>query len=234
MDAHNAQHQVHDTSLHQIEPGAVRSNTSLTVQTVYIGMLLELQEIHWSYNFLAGIAGWSLLAGFLVIPGTFTTLQKSSAFEESLRQSNAEKLILDTIQNPPLVAMAWLFLGTGAGLMLFLFLRWRHNYIWLINRLFIPTSLNTLAGLLTAVINVFTAKDGYWSIMALLTVITSGLLAAMSLALVIIYQFWKLRLVKDDHYRESKAGMRLMNPEVRERSSSPYPLGSSSFTKRED
>lgn len=135
MDNHNIPPHGDDSS-HQMKPGIVRSETSLTVQTAYVEMLLELQDIHWAYNFLAGFAGWSLLAGFLVIPGTFTSLQKSGAVEKGLGQGKAEKVILDTIQNPPLVAMAWLFLGTGAGLMLFLFLKWRYNYIWLTNRLF--------------------------------------------------------------------------------------------------
>lgn len=68
--------------------------------------------------------------------------------------------------------------------------------------------------------------------MALLTVITSGVLAATSLVLAIIYQFWKLRLVKEEHERETKAGLHLVNPAASERSTS-HPLGPSA-TKRED
>ncbi|KAA8642350.1 hypothetical protein EYZ11_012327 [Aspergillus tanneri] len=199
---------------YQKDSGIVRSDTSQTVGTTYMQMLLELQDIHWVYNLLSSFAGWILLAGFIVIPGTFTTLQESSSLGENLTKNDAEKAVLDTIQNPPLVAIAWSFLGIGAGIILFLFQKWRHNYIWLINRLFIPVSLNTIAGLVTTLINVYTAKDGYWSIMALLTVIVSGFLAAVSLIFTLVYRFWKLRLIKEDHERESKAGLCIVHPPI--------------------
>jgi hypothetical protein len=99
-------------------------------------MLLELQNIHWMYNSTASLANWMLLAGYLVIPGTFTSLQKSDSIVDKLSQDHAEKAILETIQNPPLVAIAWSLLSIGIGTICFLFNRWRRNYLWLINRLF--------------------------------------------------------------------------------------------------
>jgi hypothetical protein len=118
------------------ELGLSRSDTSLTIETEYVRMLLELQDIHWLYNFMASLAAWMLLAGYLVIPGTFTSLQKSDSLTNKVAQNDAEKAILNTIQNPPLVAIAWALLGIGAAIMSFLFYRWRRNYLWLINRLF--------------------------------------------------------------------------------------------------
>ncbi|KAL4745465.1 hypothetical protein BDW72DRAFT_208186 [Aspergillus terricola var. indicus] len=197
------------------ESGFSRS-TTLTVETEYVCMLLELQDIHWVYNFAASLANWVLLAGYLVVPGTFTSLQKSDSITDKLSQNNAEKAILETIQNPPLVAIAWSFLGIGIGIMSVLFYRWRRNYLWLINRLFIPILLNTAAGLLTSLISIYTAKDGYWSVMALLTVIVSGVLALSSTGLTVFYKFWKLRIVIADHERETKAGIYNVNPRGRE------------------
>jgi hypothetical protein len=118
------------------ELGFSRSSTTLTVETEYVRMLLELQNIHWMYNFTASLANWMLLAGYLVIPGTFTSLQKSDSITDKLTQNDAENAILKTIQNPPLVAIAWFLLGIGMGVISFLFYRWRKNYLWLINRLF--------------------------------------------------------------------------------------------------
>ncbi|KAL4927718.1 uncharacterized protein BDV17DRAFT_299032 [Aspergillus undulatus] len=189
-----------------------RSNTTLTVETEYVRMLLELQDIHWGYNALAGFAGWTLLAGYLVIPGTFTSLQNSDSLQDKAAQDNVGSAVLKTIQNPPLVGIAWTFLGVGAGTMGLLFHKWRHNYLWLINRLFIPTLLNTAAGLLTTIINIYTAKDGYWSIMAVLTVVSSGTLAAASMVLTALYKFWKLRIVQEEHERETEAGIRQVYP----------------------
>lgn len=75
-----------------------------------------------------------------------------------------------------------------------------------------PTLLNSSAGLLTTMISLYTGHGGDWSIMALLTVIASGLSVASSSILLIIYKFIKLEKVKQqhdqlqsarDHYRHS-------------------------------
>ncbi|KAH3056564.1 hypothetical protein KXW16_005579 [Aspergillus fumigatus] len=87
-------------------PGIRHTNTNLTVETEYMLMVLELENIHWSYNFLSSFASWVLLAGYLVIPGTFTTLQKSENLKSGLQDGRAGKAILSTIQNPPLAKPA--------------------------------------------------------------------------------------------------------------------------------
>ncbi|KAH2708122.1 hypothetical protein KXW29_007264, partial [Aspergillus fumigatus] len=84
------------------KPGIRHTNTNLTVETEYMLMVLELENIHWSYNFLSSFASWVLLAGYLVIPGTFTTLQKSENLKSGLRDGRTGRAILSTIQNPPL------------------------------------------------------------------------------------------------------------------------------------
>ncbi|GLA44589.1 hypothetical protein AnigIFM63309_004210 [Aspergillus niger] len=50
---------------------------SIAGQSRYIQMLLEVDHMPWIYNIIASVAHWVLLAGYLVIPGTFTSLQKS-------------------------------------------------------------------------------------------------------------------------------------------------------------
>ena len=75
-----------------------------------------------------------------------------------------------------------------------------------------PTLLNAVAGLLTILINLYTARDGNWSIMALLAIIAAGLSAACSLALVVIYKFGKLEKVKREHDLEVNAGFRRVSP----------------------
>lgn len=95
-----------------------------------------LDEVPWYLNLLAEFAHWALLAGYLVIPGTFTSLQKSDTLEESLGKTKAGKVILNTIQNPPLVAIAVILFALGAVLIAWLFWERKANYIWLVNRLF--------------------------------------------------------------------------------------------------
>jgi hypothetical protein len=49
--------------------------------------------------------------------------------------------------------------------------------------------------MLTSLINIYTAKGGDWSVMALLAVIVSGVLVVSSTGLILVYKFWKLRIV---------------------------------------
>jgi hypothetical protein len=116
------------TSLH-------RSNTNYTIETRYIQMLLE--DIPWFYNILADAAHWALLAGYLVVPGTFTSMQRSATLKEDLNKTQAGQAILSTIQNPPLLAIACFPMVLGALFMLWLSWERRNNYIWLINKLFL-------------------------------------------------------------------------------------------------
>ncbi|KAJ6070723.1 hypothetical protein N7467_012042 [Penicillium canescens] len=173
-----------------------------SLETRYVRMIVESDEIPWKYNVLASAANWTLLAGYLVVPGTFTSLQKSDTLSDDLANNVAGDALLNTIQNPPLLAISCLFFVLGSVLIGWLFLEYKGNYIWLTNRLFIPTLLNALAGLLTTIINIYTAHHGEWSIMALLTVIASGVSVASSLSLLIVYKFGKLEKLKEEHRNE--------------------------------
>ncbi|CAI7667860.1 unnamed protein product [Penicillium crustosum] len=168
-------------------------------ESSYVRMILEADGIAWQDNVLASTAHWILLAGYLVIPGTFTSLQKSDTVRNDLAENETGEWILNTIQNPPLLAIACVLFISGLAIMGWLFWEYRGNYIWLINRIFIPTLLNALAGFLTTIISLYTAHDGDWSIMVLLTVITSGLSVACSLILLYIYKSGKLQKLKREH-----------------------------------
>lgn len=65
------------------------------------------------FDITVSAANWILLAEYLVIPGTFTSLQNSDKVEEALQSSNAGQIALRTIQNPPLLAIACLFYVSG-------------------------------------------------------------------------------------------------------------------------
>ncbi|KAJ5821841.1 uncharacterized protein N7525_011125 [Penicillium rubens] len=94
--------------------------------------------------------------------------QVSDTIHNSLADNKVGEWILNTIQNPPLLATAYV----------------------------LPTLLNALAGFLTTIISLYTAYDSDWSIIVLLTVITSGLSVAYSLILLYIYKFGKLERLK--------------------------------------
>lgn len=105
-------------------------------ESSYVRMILEADGIAWQDNVLASTAHWILLAGYLVIPGTFTSLQKSDTVRNDLAENKTGEWILNTIQNPPLLAIACVLFISGLAIIGWLFWEYRGNYIWLINRIF--------------------------------------------------------------------------------------------------
>ncbi|KAJ5593511.1 hypothetical protein N7537_010415 [Penicillium hordei] len=159
-------------------------------ETSYTRMLKEEAQMNWIYNLLASGANWVLLAGYLVIPGTFTSLKKSNSVEKTLEKNNAGRVLLNTIQNPPLLVFSCLFLITGATVL-----------GWLFNR---PASLNAAAGLLTTIVNVCASQEGVWSVMAVVTTIVTGATLVICLGLSLFYKFFKLRkVIQSDACRTS-------------------------------
>jgi hypothetical protein len=116
------------------------------LETRYVRMILEADKAPWQYNLLASGAHWVLLAGYLVIPGTFTSLQKSDTVHNTLSDNEAGEIILKSIQNPPLLALASVFFVVGLALLGRLYYEYRSNYIWLINRIFMYVT-NVLSAL---------------------------------------------------------------------------------------
>ncbi|KAJ5569057.1 hypothetical protein N7450_011543 [Penicillium hetheringtonii] len=160
----------------------------------YLKMLREDDQMDLSLNITASVANWALLAGYLVIPGTFASLQSSNQVGHVLNANKTGRIVLHAIQNPPLLVIACLFLAGGIGAMLRLlhFPKLRGNYVWLTNRIFIPVTLNAGAGLLTTLVNVFTSHGGTWSIMAIVTRAVTGTTFLIFLVLLLVYKFYKV------------------------------------------
>ena len=86
--------------------------------------------------------------------------------------------------------------------MLWLWFRWRKNYVWLLNRIFLPGCLNSLAGLLSTLVNVYSQQDGTWSVTARVTAAVTGGCMVLLAALFALYNFWILNRVKRSHGRD--------------------------------
>jgi hypothetical protein len=102
-------------------------------------MLLHLDRIPKFHNILAAAFGWILLAGFLVIPGTFTSFRDTEAYENASGDdaSRIANQIVNAVENVPLVYVSAFLSGIGAVGCIGLWIRWRRNYVWLINRIFL-------------------------------------------------------------------------------------------------
>jgi hypothetical protein len=106
-----------------------------SVQTRYVSMLLHLDDIPRLYNILAAGFTWILLAGFLVIPGTFTTFKDHT--DDSKISNTVENAIVNSISHIGLVWVSGAFCIIGAVGCCWLWFLWRKNYVWLINRIFL-------------------------------------------------------------------------------------------------
>ena len=102
-------------------------------------MLLHLDKIPRLHNILASVFTWILLAGFLVIPGTFTTFKTSEAFKnaDSSNSSDIASAIVHSIANIGLLWVSGTFCVIGGVGCFYLWFKWRQNYVWLVNRIFL-------------------------------------------------------------------------------------------------
>jgi hypothetical protein len=86
--------------------------------------------------------------------------------------------------------------------MLWLWWTWRKNYVWLLNRIFLPGCLNSFAGLISTLVNVYTQQNNAWSVTAEVTAIVSGSVMVVTALLFVLYNYWVLRRVKKSHSRD--------------------------------
>jgi hypothetical protein len=84
-------------------------------------------------NFRAALYSWITLAGFIVLPATFTSLENSG----SLSDSKSGQIVQDVVQNVPLLAIAGLGCLVGTVGSCWLWYKWRDNYVWLLARIFL-------------------------------------------------------------------------------------------------
>jgi len=108
-----------------------------SVQTRYMKMLLHLDEIPRLHTMLAGLFTWVLLAGYIVFPGTFTSLRNSKAVKDATSAGTSASMLVNTVQNVPLLWLAAICCIVGVLGMVWLWWRWQENYIWLSSRIFL-------------------------------------------------------------------------------------------------
>ncbi|PTB69993.1 hypothetical protein BBK36DRAFT_1109556 [Trichoderma citrinoviride] len=173
----------------------------------YVQMLLQQDDIPLLHNILAAVFVWLLLAGFLVFPGTFTSLQASvdkQGDDDHTFSKEAAKLIVKSIKNIPLLVIAIVMCAISAIGMLVLTILHAKNYVWIVNKLFLPGMTNSLAGLVSTLIGVYSQQHGTWSITARTTAITEGASLAVCGGLFLFCRMLLLRKVKETHEEHYK------------------------------
>ncbi|ORY68773.1 uncharacterized protein BCR38DRAFT_424291 [Pseudomassariella vexata] len=183
------------------KPSRPGFQTAASFQTHYMEMLLSLDTIPRLHNILVSFFAWVLLAGFVVWPGTFTSIEDLTDDPEAW-SSSAANAVLNRVKNVPLVIVGAVCCTAGTTGMVWLSVRWRKNYVWLLNRLFLPGAMNGLAGLISTLVTVYTQADGDWSIMAKITAIVEGSALGICGLLFVIFNNLLLRWIKMKHGRE--------------------------------
>lgn len=110
----------------------------------YERMVVESHEVPLRWNFLASISNWLLLAGFIVFPGTFTSISRSRLLDHN----QAGRVIQRAVRNVPLLYIGSLSCIVGILGILWAWWNLKHNWFWLVYRIFLsvcPTAEQTCA-----------------------------------------------------------------------------------------
>ncbi|MCJ1391376.1 hypothetical protein MMC18_004240 [Xylographa bjoerkii] len=175
-------------------------------------MLLDLDKIPRLHNIYASFFTWLLLAGYVVFPATFTTVNHDNKITQAA-QTELERQILTEVRNAPLLYIAAICCIVGGSGMIWLWWKWRSNYIWMINRIFLPGLLNSVAGLISTLVNIYSAQNGDFSITAKVTVIATGVCSAITALLFLLYNNWALSRVKERHQEEMDRELKYLGHE---------------------
>ncbi|KAH7363593.1 hypothetical protein B0T11DRAFT_329545 [Plectosphaerella cucumerina] len=133
-----------------------------------MAMSIKSNQIPTQYNALAAVCAWITLAGFIVLPNTFTSIERS----EKLGQHQGGKALQEAVRNVQLLPLAGVLCGLGV--------KWQTNYVWLIAHVFVPGVSHSLIALFSVVISIATSQDGELSVTAKVSIsIVSALCGVM-------------------------------------------------------
>ncbi|KAF2015406.1 hypothetical protein BU24DRAFT_421705 [Aaosphaeria arxii CBS 175.79] len=175
-----------------------------TAKTRYMDMLLSLDDVPKTHNILASASVWILLAGYIVLPATFNKFQRDTDIDAKAN-SAFSKAALSTVRNVPLLYIAAFACGIGVVGCLWLWWKHRTNYVWVVNRIFLPALMNSIAGLISTLVNVYSAQAGQYSVTAKATLVVTAACSTVTAALFLLYNTVMLSLVKRKHKRETDA-----------------------------
>lgn len=189
----------HHAGVHDPDPSEPIQRTN-TAHSRYVRMLLDVDDIPLLHSVLASFFVWLLLAGFLVFPGTFTTIQKSIESKHPQEWTDqATDKILKSVKNVPLLVIAAVACGTSVIGMAVLALRHLDNYVWMLNKMIMPGMANSLAGLISTLVGVYSQQHGVWSVTAKVTAIVEGACLGIAGGLFVFFETFLLRKIRVNH-----------------------------------
>ncbi|KAH6869886.1 hypothetical protein B0T10DRAFT_417984 [Thelonectria olida] len=147
-------------------------------------MYLDMDEIHWVYSTAAASCSWFLLAGYLISPSTYTSISESDTLNNT---GKVGKSLMKAVQNVPLIVIASVFCFVATSGLVFLWRQNQNNYFWVKRYVVIPVLTNSAMGLISTILNIYTVREGQWSITAIITASIIGAWLLFSLAVFVAY-----------------------------------------------
>ncbi|KAJ1301947.1 hypothetical protein OPQ81_000786 [Rhizoctonia solani] len=180
-------------------PSGKRRGSTASIQSRYSEMTMDyFESIPAKYNSYAGFFTWILLAGFVLGPSA----------QQAAAQVGLGETYQRVVTKVPLLAISIVCSGVGMLGMIALWIRWRKNYMWLIHKVFLPGTLNGLAGTLAVTVNIWAIQGGKFPFNTTTIVTLSITLGAtvICLLLTFIYQIALISIKKEHRRMVRQAG----------------------------
>jgi hypothetical protein len=97
-------------------------------------MLIEVDAIPWFHNILATFFTWILLAGFIIFPGTFTSINPNN---KEIQAFQVASEAVEIVKNTSLLYISGVCCLIGAFGILWLWQTWKDKYTWLLSKIFL-------------------------------------------------------------------------------------------------
>lgn len=177
-------------------------------QTRYMNMAMSTERIPRVHNILSNIFAWMILLAFILAPANFCGQvggdeDHHTAADDDDGGGVAQPPAYKPIPSIALLAVSCTIFGLGSLGMLWLALCWRRNYIWLMNRIYLPLMLNSLAGLIGSLVIVDIQNDMWFSVAAYVSLGIEGTTLLLSGGLFFYTHYLLLGKLKREHVRET-------------------------------
>lgn len=149
-------------------------------------MLLSLDKIPRLHNILATLFHWTLLIGLVLFAAAFASPDMGTSHRETLRLL-------------PLLAVAVVATAVGTAGLVCLGLRWRHNYVWLLNRVYLPGALNGAASLVVTIALLYSQQRGVWNAPTRAVIAFEVAVSLVCASMFVLYNNLLLARVKSRH-----------------------------------
>lgn len=172
-------------------------------QTRYMNMAMSTERIPRVHNILSNIFAWMILLAFILAPANFCPQVGGGGRADDDDDDGAQPSAYKPIPSIALLAVSCAIFGLGSLGMLWLALCWRRNYIWLMNRIYLPLMLNSLAGLIGSLVIVDIQNHMWFSVAAYVSLGIEGATLLLSGGLFFYTHYLLLGKLKREHVRET-------------------------------